>query len=190
MATLTRSRRGFSLVLVLILLGALALGAAHTLQSAGGSEKVATSFRMQGLARESAEAVLRFCESQLLLPDAQRLSALRETALPLSGASAPAWADAAIWASGAPVALPAHTWSPWPAGTQARAAPVCLVEKQPLGSAWAHVVTARGFSPDWRGDALAATVGGSAVWLQSWLLIHDGRVRDRVQRRIIQPPLR
>lgn len=173
--------RGFSLVMVLILLGALALASAHTLKSASGSEKVATSFRMQALALQSAEQALRYCEAQLLLSDAQRVGVLRDAALPVTTAAAPAWTRAALWSSGA-LASPAVG-----AGTPS---PVCMAEKQTVSSGQVHVVTARGLSPDWRGDTAAATLGGSAVWLQSIVLIQADSVRERVQRRILQPPLR
>ena len=65
-----------------------------------------------------------------------------------------------------------------------------MAEKQTVSSGQVHVVTARGLSPGWRGDTAAATLGGSAVWLQSIVLIQADSVRERVQRRILQPPLR
>lgn len=176
-----QSFRGFSLVMVLILLGALALASAHTLRSATGSEKVATSFRMQALALQSAEQALRYCEAQLLLPDAMRPAAFKEGALAVSTASSPAWAQAARWSFGA-LALPQAA----PDGPRS----VCMVEKQAVAAGQVHVVTARGLSPDWRGDPAAATLGGSAVWVQSIVLIEADRVRERVQRRILQPPVR
>ena len=38
--------------------------------------------------------------------------------------------------------------------------------------------------------AIDAGVGGSAVWLQSIVLIDAGQVRDRVQRRLLLAPVR
>lgn len=174
---------GFSLVIVLLLLGALALSSAHTLRSASSSAKIAHSFHMQGLALQSAQTALRFCEQQLLQPELQRLAQLLDAALPAGTAAAPVWQQAARWRS-------AELLSPPAAWLVAGVLPVCLVEKQPVGAGLVHVVTARGFSPDWRGDAEAATLGGSAVWLQSIVLIDAGQVRDRVQRRLLQAPVR
>jgi hypothetical protein len=174
---------GFSLVVVLILLGALALASAHTMRSASSSAKVANSFHMQAMALQSAQTVLYFCEQQLLQPEAQRLAQLLDAALPVGTAAAPVWLQAARWRSAALLSPPAS----WLASG---VLPVCMVEKQPLGAGHVHVVTARGFSPDWRGDTEAATLGGSAVWLQSVVLVDAGEVRDRVQRRLLQPPVR
>jgi hypothetical protein len=54
-----------------------------------------------------------------------------------------------------------------------------------------YIVTARGFSPDYRADALSGlSVTGTSVWLQRVLLIDDARVSARTDRRILNPPLR
>ncbi len=184
-------QQGFSLVMVLILLGALALASSQALRASSGAEKVGMSWRMQGMALQSAEAALRYCETQLLLPDAERVPALREAALPVAAATAPAWAQAARWAPGHLSSPPASWWTPPALAGGPGPAPLCLAEKQPLESVHLLVVTARGLSPDWRGEAsTGATLGGSAAWLQSILLIHEGAVRNRVQRRLVLPPLR
>lgn len=184
-------QQGFSLVMVLILLGALALASSQALRASSGTEKVGMSWRMQGMALQSAEAALRYCEAQLLLPDAERVPALREAALPVAAAPAPAWAQAARWAPGNLSSPPASWWAAPALAGGPGLAPVCLAEKQPLESVHLLVVTVRGLSPDWRGEAsTGATLGGSAAWLQSILLIHEGAVRNRVQRRLVVPPLR
>jgi hypothetical protein len=54
-----------------------------------------------------------------------------------------------------------------------------------------YLVNARGFSPDHRSDTTSgATTAGTAVWLQSTLLIENTQVRARLWRRILHPPLR
>lgn len=183
MALSAKACGGFSLVIVLLLLGALALSSAHTLRSASSNAKIAHSFHMQGLALQSAQTALRFCEQQLMQPEAQRLAQLLDAALPVGTAAAPVWLQAARWRS-AELLSPPATW------LASGLLPVCLVEKQLVNQGHVHVVTARGFSPDWRGDAEAATLGGSAVWLQSIVLIDAGQVRDRVQRRLLLAPVR
>jgi hypothetical protein len=174
---------GFSLVVVLILLGALALASAHTMRSASSSAKVANSFLMQAMALQAAQTALYFCEQQLRQPEAQRLAQLLDAALPVGTEAEPVWLLASRWSSDKVLSPPTE----WLASG---VLPVCMVEKQALGIGHVHVVTARGFSPDWRGDKEAATLGGSAVWLQSMLLVDAGQVRDRVQRRLLQPPVR
>lgn len=180
---------GLSLVLVLVLLAALSLGAVASLRHVAGTHKVGSSFRMQTLAWQAAQAALRYCEGQLLLPDAARASGLREAELPQASALSPAWKQAARWQPGQAPTVPPAWWD----AAQARGvpAPACLVETQPLASGRVHVLTARAFAPDWRGDAASGrTDAGAVAWLQAVLLIDGGVVRERVQRRLLQPPLR
>jgi hypothetical protein len=98
-------------------------------------------------------------------------------------AGTPAWSLPSTWRGSALTPAP----PPWGSPAQA---PVCLVERQALDGGQVHVVTARGFSPDWRGDVSQNTLAGSSAWLQSLLLLHEGQVRNRAQRRILQPPVR
>lgn len=184
----TRSA-GLSLVMVLVLLAAISLGVAATLRLSAGTHKVGTSFRMQALATRAAEAALLYCEAQLLQPDALRPAGLREAELPLASAQAPAWKLAARWQTALLPAVPAAWWDA--AQAPGVPAPACLVERQALPGGQVHVVTARAFAPDWRGDAATGrTDAGAVAWLQSMLLIDGGIVRERVQRRLLQAPVR
>ena len=188
---MTQSRRacaqGFSLVMVLILLAGLGLGAAATARLNVLAHKVASGQRMQALAWQAAELALRYCEDQLLLPDASRPAGLQEAALPVSTPQAAAWQDAARW-------RPALMQSPggrWPALAEGPPTPGCLVEKQAVGAGSVYVVTSRGFGPDWRGDpGSGLTSSGSTAWLQSLLLVDADVLRERVRRRLLQAPLR
>lgn len=183
-----RPRKGFSLVLVLVLLAGLSLAAASTARLSAVAQKLASGQRMQALALQSAEAALRYCENQLLLPDASRQLGLQEAALPASTPKAPAWQDAARWRP-ALVQVPAA--SLWPLEPVGPPAPCCLVERQSLASGTVHVVTARGFAPDWRGDAASGlTSSGSTAWLQSVLLIDGAVLAERVHRHLLQAPVR
>lgn len=180
---------GLSLVLVLVLLAAISLGAAASLSLLAGTHKVGSSFRMQALAAQAAEAALRYCESQLLLSETARVAGLRDASLPQTSAQLPAWKEAARWQSSLLIAPPPAWWDA--AMTRGVPAPACLAEMQTVSSGQVHVVTARGFAPDWRGDALSGrTESGAVSWLQSVLLIEGGIVRERVQRRLLQPPVR
>ena len=178
---LGRSQAGVVLLVVLLLVAALALASAASWRLAQGTVKVSAGFRQQALALQAAEAALRRCEAQLLLPEAERLPALREAALPQSTAAAPVWAQAARWAPGQAMA--------WPGEGVGAAAPVCVVERQALEGGEVHVLTARGFSPEWQADANGQTRQGVAAWVQATLLVQEGRLRERVQRRLLRPPL-
>lgn len=180
--------QGFSLVVVLVLLGAIALTSAAALRRSAGSTQLARAQLMRAMAHEQAQAGLLFCEAQLLLPSAARLPALAHGAIATSTPSQPVWTSAALWRAGtAGVTVPQSLSGGKP--------PVCLVEmqtlpEQPPGTN-VYIVNARGFSPDHRADAASGvTVAGSAVWLQSSLLIENAQVSARLWRRILNPPLR
>lgn len=180
---------GLSLVMVLVLLAAMSLGAVASLRLLAGTHKVGSSFRMQALALQAAEAALRYCESQLLLPEASRPAGLRDADLPQASMQSPAWKQAARWQSALLPALPPAWWDA--AASRGVPSPACLVETQALPGGRVHVVTARGFAPDWRGDAATGrTDAGAVAWLQAVLLIDGASVRQRVQRRLLQAPVR
>lgn len=180
--------RGFSLVVVLVLLGAIALASAAALRRSAGSIHLARAQLMRSMAHEQAQAGLLFCEAQLLLPSASRLPALAQSVIAVGTPSQPVWTSAALWRAGtAGVAAPQSDSGGKP--------PVCLVEmlalSEQLPGTSVYIINARGFSPDHRADATTgATRAGVAVWLQSTLLMENAQVRARLWRRIVNPPLR
>jgi len=182
------ANRGFSLVMVLVLLSALALGSAASMRGSANSLRVARATLMQTYANEQAQWALSYCQSQLLLPSAARDPKLSTPAL--TPADRPAWTSAALWRSEASVltVLAAQMEG-------ASRAPLCFVEQQALPNQPdglpLHVLTARGFSPDHRADPLSGlTVSGASVWLQRVVLIDGDQVRARTDKRILNPPLR
>lgn len=184
------SARGFSLVVVLLLLGAIALVSAAALRRSAGSTQLARAQLMRAWAHEQAQAGLLYCEAQLLLPSAARVPALAQGAIALSKPAQPVWTSPALWRAGS-----ALLEAPVAAVTPGSKPPVCFVEMQALPEqAQAlpiYIVNARGFSPDHQADASSgATTAGAVVWLQSTLLIDNAQVRARLWRRILNPPLR
>ena len=201
-------RQGASLIIVLVMLVVIGLTSAASLRNASSNERVSHNFRMHWLAEQYAEAALRYCQSQLLLADAQRVSSLQEAALlSLSDKAAPAWANPQTWSGtgGAFASLTGvaqafvessdSTFVP-------KMLPQCVVERQALpllqngvsvGSADVYVITARGFSPDYR-EIGPGVRSGAVVWLQCRLSIQRaalgaaGTLADRVWMRIINPP--
>jgi hypothetical protein len=178
-----------SLVVILVLLGALALGTVAALRASAGSTRLGHVHLMRALALEQAQAGLRYCELQLLVPGPGRLPALADASLPLTGATQAAWAQAASWQAGSRLTADVP-----PAAPSAKP-PECLVERQVLADQPRglpiYLVTVRGFSPDYQADTRSGlTQTGAAAWLQSTLLIEDGQVRARTFRRILNPPLR
>lgn len=182
--------KGFSLVVVLVLLAGLAWGTAASLRGGAGSVRIARVQLMQAYAYEQAALALAYCQAQLLSPSASRDPKLADPALIRSKSESPVWALHPTWREGrATVTVPV---TPPQSGSRL---PECFVELQTLPDQPRglpiHLLTARGFSPDYRADpSSGAAVAGSAVWLQRVLLIEDGGLRARTERRIVNPPLR
>ncbi len=189
------AQRGISLVIVIVLIGAMALASAASLRSSAGSLQLLRVRSMQALALEQAHWALHYCEAQLRLASAARNPALADTALPLTTPAAMAWLVAANWQSGS-IGAPLVSPQASPSSASGLKAASCLAERQLLGggasdAASIYVVTARGLSPDHSADAATgATRVGAAVWLQSTVLITDGQVRARSHKLIVNPPLR
>lgn len=187
--------RGFSLVMVLLLLAALALGTAQVLGLGAGSARTVAGYRAQDQALQAAQAALRHCETLLLLPATQRPASWQPSALLQGSAAAPAWTQARHW-QGAGLALAPPLWPLTATSTATSSAPMssCLVERQAVGAGEVFVVTARGLSPQARLDAAGVRpASGQAVWLQSIVLLSPGpsaQVVARTQRRLLQPQIR
>ena len=200
-------RKGASLIIVLVMLVVIGLTSAASLRNASSNERVSHNFRMHWLAEQYAEAALRYCQSQLLLADAQRVSSLQEAALMPINASAPGWANPQTWSGsgGAFASLTSVAQSFVESSDSAFVPPIlpqCVVERQALpsmqngaavGSADVYVITARGFSPDYR-EIRPGLRSGAVVWLQCRLSVlraapgDAGTLADRVWMRIINPP--
>jgi type IV pilus assembly protein PilX len=180
-----RSRRdrqgGISLIIVLIMLVVIGMTSAATIRSATSDERVSNNMRMQNLAQQYAEAALRYCESQVAMPDADptRVATLKEGILVQTDiGGAPAWNHDYAWTGIGGVALASLTTVPesqiksLDSSFRPTVLPQCVVEKQVVEVAKpaAYVITARGFSPDYTADAATGkTTGGSVVWLQATL---------------------
>jgi len=151
-------RQGASLIIVLVMLVVIGLTSAASLRNASSNERVSHNFRMHWLAEQYAEAALRYCQSQLLLADAQRVSSLQEAALLPINAGAPGWANPQTWSGsgGAFASLTSVAQSFIESSDSAfvpQRLPQCVVERQALpllqngvsvGSADVYVITARG----------------------------------------------
>jgi Tfp pilus assembly protein PilX len=202
-------RQGASLIIVLVMLVVIGLTSAASLRNASSNERVSHNVRMHWLAEQYAEAALRYCQSQLLLADAQRVSSLQEAALiPINATAAPGWANPQTWSgSGGAFASLTSVAQAFVESLDStfvpHVLPQCVVERQALpllqngvsvGSADVYVITARGFSPDYR-ESLPGARSGAVVWLQCRLSVQRaapgdaGTLADRVWMRIINPPV-
>ncbi len=174
---------GVSLVIVLLLMVVISLTAASAMRGATSSQRVTNNVRMDFVAQQYAEAALRYCESQLQLADASRPNSLKAAVIPavdmtVSGATG-AWENPLSWtgavnaggAAATRTALGSSQYSSSSSSYTPGKAPECVAETQTMGSPTftVTVVTARGFSPDYRADGNGNTTNGAVVWLQSIL---------------------
>jgi Tfp pilus assembly protein PilX len=173
--------RGISLVIVLILLVVIGLTAAAAMRGATSSQRVTNNVRMDNIAQQYAEAALRYCESEMQLPDANRVNSLKVAVIPIvniAGGATPAWENVVSWTGAANAGAAAATRTVLPSAQYSSGlssyaptkAPECVAEIQTLGSPTTFtvtVITARGFSTDYKFDSNGSTTHGSVVWLQS-----------------------
>jgi Tfp pilus assembly protein PilX len=174
---------GVSLIIVLIMLVIIGLTSAAAMRNATSGQKVTNNIRLQNLAQQYAEAALRYCEAEMLKPDADRVPTLADVNIsttPVGTADASTgWGQAASWTGSGGIAATKTTL------TEARVKsldssfrpsrlPECVVERQGLADgSLAYVITARGFSPGYTADGVSGvTTAGSVVWLQSTLLLN------------------
>ncbi|MFK7963745.1 MAG: hypothetical protein AB8C46_07245 [Burkholderiaceae bacterium] len=161
-------QQGVALAVALILLAVIGLSSVAALNSGLYGGLVANNLRSNQLAVQAAEMALRVCEKQAIAGGA----AVPIQPLPANTSGTPVqWATAATWNNVA-FTLPDGIVNSPSSEIRYVQAPQCLIEQMELrkmkGSfdEVAFVVTARGFSPDYRRDA-AGTVQGSEVWLQT-----------------------
>lgn len=189
--------RGVSLIIVLIMLAVIGLVSAAAMRSATSNEMVARNVRDQWLAQQQAEAALRYCERQLLLPAEERVAFLRDVA-PSTQDPPTGWTLPTSWsgqgATGANLtALPTDLLGP---SSVPQVAPQCLVERRLWSAGEAYRVTARGYSANYSRDSQGYTSAGVVTWLQMELLIQPTDasaqaarvVKDRLWSRIVNPP--
>jgi len=173
------SMRGISLIIVLIMLIIIGVTAASAMRSATSAQRATNNMRMDALAQQYAEAALRYCETQLQLPDAQRTNTLKAAVIPPTTFAASGWEQLVTWtgtpgsggASATRTPIPAQNISTSGITVVPTTLPECVAETQTTGSPTftVTVVTARGFSPDYSKDSSGNTTGGAVVWLQSIL---------------------
>lgn len=170
---------GSSLIITLIMLVIIGLTAAASMRGAISSEKVVNNLRVEALAQQYAETALRFCESQLSLPSASRVSTLQDSQLtPTVAISAAQWQVSTTWTttpSAVLTTINAAQFVDVNSTIQSAnvPAPQCFVERVSLlGGSTSFVVTARGFSPDYTANSDGTTKSGAVVWLQSLIALN------------------
>ena len=183
-------QRGISLIIVLILMVVIGLTSAAAMRSATSGQRLTNNVRSENVAQQYAESALRFCETELQRADPApaatqaRPNSLLRAVIPVRNMNVAltqgVWEDPVAWtgAAGVGVAITRTTLNQAQYATAGLSSylpakpPECLAEVQSLGGGTPFnvtVVTARGFSSDYRADAAGNTIQGSVVWLQSIL---------------------
>lgn len=164
MKKITRSKsqgeKGIVLGITLIILMLIALLAATSMRNSGSTEQVLGSVRTTILAREAAEAALRYCEE----------SVQKSGEVPIQAAGAAEWSTIAKWdeADSTIFVLPVAVLNQIELTETYRRMPECMVELV-LPTTSNYVITARGFGPEVKAVASneSRRPSGAEVWLQS-----------------------
>ena len=164
-----RTSRGFSLVIVLIMMVIIGITAATAMRSATSEQRATNNQRVEATALQYAEAALRYCESELVRSDGARTSTLQNANIPSSTPLTLVWLQTSSWND---PGVSSRTTVP-DDKLQINASesvlptyrPQCVAEQN---SVQGMLITARGFSPDYTSDSSTGeTLTGAVVWVQS-----------------------
>lgn len=155
-------QQGVALIVALVVIG---LTSVAVIRGSLNSDLVANNARVQSFATQSAQLALRYCESQLILSDDDRVIEIQAAATPGQ------WEDFDNWSAGGLAETVPDDWiKTADSSIVASTPPQCLAETSTLNAS-VYIVTARGFSPDYSEDANGRTLTGSVVWLQSQVAV-------------------
>lgn len=163
----TRSQQGVALIVALVMLVVIGFTSIAIMRGSLNSDMVANNARVQNFAMQAAQLGLRYCESQIDLPEADRDIVLNPA--PATAATDYLWENFDHWfgASVKAVVVPDDVLKSADSSIVPNAKPQCLVEATGIAGGQSYYVTARGFSPDFSADSKGRTKTGSVVWLQS-----------------------
>lgn len=171
-----KSEAGIVLPMALILLMVISLIAVMAAKRSASGEQVVTSLRANTLANQVAETALRYCEDKvrlndgtLKIQDSAILGYVDSDGLPNQWRTRGNWASGSALVNVLPADVAANASMPTPS-TQPR----CIIEKYRLPRldkdvtlSDPYLVTAVGYTPDYRSDANGKVLAGGEVWLQA-----------------------
>ena len=162
-----RSQQGVALIVALVMLVVIGFTSIAIMRGSLNSDMVANNARVQNFAMQAAQLGLRYCESQIDLPEADRVIDLHPA--PTSSGSEYMWENFDNWfgSSAKAVVVPDDVLKTANSSITPNTRPQCLVEATGIAGGQSYYVTARGFSPDFSADSKGRTKTGSVVWLQS-----------------------
>lgn len=185
-------QRGIALLVVLVMVTLISLGAAATLKQTLQAELIGQHVRMESVAWQAAQQALRHCEAASL----QQPPGITIQAAPAAPEDQPAWALFSYWRDDAghpSLATRVPTPPGASTGDPAPPRPQCMAGYSQADTVRLITITARGFSPDYQGDAQGRTLQGSVVWLQSTIAASEPAAETRPPtrrswRQLLHPP--
>ncbi|RTL30115.1 MAG: hypothetical protein EKK47_11360 [Burkholderiales bacterium] len=156
-------QQGVTLLVVMVMLVVIGLVSVSAMRRAASADLVANNSRLEQLAKQSAEAGLRYCEAQIDTASTKLTiqSAQKPPALPM-------WQTLSNWSSSnIAVTVPTDFMKSADAAmVTPKQLPQCMAEYSPLDNNIV-IITSRGFSPDYSAMKNGETQSGSVIWLQS-----------------------
>lgn len=168
---------GVVLIVVMVLLVAVTFMSISVMRSTLSSDLITNNNRTQTLAMEMAQLALRFCEADVASDKATLFTDTPVIQPKVAANTQMAWQKKDSW-EGTGSTLVAKELSednlksantPFVPGKR----PQCLAEYDPNADG-VVVMTARGFSPDYKSDSNDKISAGSVVWLQSRFVFRSG----------------
>ncbi|MBC7436946.1 MAG: hypothetical protein H7332_12870 [Bdellovibrionales bacterium] len=162
------------LALSLILLVIISMVAVMAVRGSLSSEQVSKNLRTNAVAQLAAETALRFCENQVM--SGSSLYTINEMPLTSTATFPTLWQTRSNWADAtiAGTLTSDVANSPDSTGVALPVLPKCIIERYPLVTATggvpreSYLITAVGYSPDYR-TATGVVTSGGEVWVQSIL---------------------
>ncbi|MCZ8258103.1 MAG: PilX N-terminal domain-containing pilus assembly protein [Polaromonas sp.] len=168
--TKMHGQQGVVLIVALIMLMILTVLASISIRGASSTEQVANQSRQQALARQTAEAALRFCEQQVQLFALNPATGFAPEAAPLGAGTPYSWQTMGNWDTLTPTVnlKTVPVASSGDAGTNVyfTRQPECMAQYLTPADTKVFVTTARGFGPE-VGAKDGSAPKGTEVWLQS-----------------------
>jgi type IV pilus assembly protein PilX len=167
-------QQGVALIVALVVLVVIGLTSAAVMRGALSSDLVTNNVRVQSLANQAAQVALKYCEKQVgnpggLPPDFNLRPKPVDPDDPktkLDWETFGNWSNRDIVNDVPEAFMKSELSSFWPK------MPQCIAQYTQFGGKDAIVITARGFSPDFKADPdTGATEAGSVVWLQYLLAV-------------------
>lgn len=161
------TQSGVTLIVVLIMLVIIGLVSATAMRRASTADLITNNTRLENLAKQAAQAGLRYCENKVInlgsgIPE------IPVHAAPVTATDKPTWQTFSHWQTSDAkyVKVPLQEVSSVDSSFKPSTLPQCMAEFSPT-AAGIVVITARGFSPDYTAESDGTTRSGSVVWLQS-----------------------